>query len=1253
MSDCSEHKNPLQHNGTSQSQRLLTGMDKNNYALADEKDYADWIVFASEFSGYLNYYDLENKPATDWKAFFSNDISAQIGLIAVQNIKHYRHEVKERFEFIRDDENKTAVETIKLKFNELFSAIFTLSKAFDLSRERLPDNAVLKTSLLNLIQVKLAPALKNLISYYIAAKNKGYLNTSAMSDWKILNLNIHDAGGIIYETGLSSIWLNNTDRLTWGEYVSSIPEDDSIFNHPVTGYTKFYPSAEHAANHNLFTGIFDTYLSVFTRIISEAEKELTGTLGNYNLHTPHYALFLSFLKLFKTARNHINTITQRHLDFYYREVLKLQPHAAEANKVHILTELTKQTDNYLLPAGTALKAGKDSLKKDVFYTADADSVINKAKATSFKSVYIGNSADSVYYPGTTNIRQNNSGRIFASPVANSADGLGAELTSENKEWQPFVSKVYKDAVLDSIAMTMAQIGFAVASHYLYLTEGERKVYLRLITNPHGVLDGKRIECWLTTEKEWYKVDSPVISSASRYFSDGMTPCTEISFTIPGSVPAICNYNAGVHGGNFGCTLPVLKIYLINDDSSVFEYDILKNTIVTKTEVRVEVGMGSTYNQKGLKNLVLSNDSGPVDASKPFLPFGSQPKKDAGFIIGHKEIFSKKNTTIRLNVEWAEIPSSESSIKYETNNDENTSKPSVKLQFEGEGIWKSHSDDSGIASDVEIFNGLLSKLQVLTSGQKIPDMAIFGYQDDYTIHGSSTVNGFMRLSLKSSFGHSKYLSDLSLYYAEKNLPAAQQSIKIKPTEPYTPKIKSLYAGYSACSVTNLTSKSGFSGREVRFYHIYPFGEGEQHAQLNQSSEVYLLPQFSSSEAGIPVSHAGEFFIGIEALEPGGSVSMLFQVLEGTSDPTVIKPENHILWSFLGNNQWIDFKKEEFSDSTLDLVQSGIISFAIPRQATTENSILPSGQIWIRAAVTKAAEAVCKLLSVSTQASVATFSDQDNAGDFLDNPLGAGTISKLKNPDAAVKKITQPYPSFGGRQNENDEHFYIRVSERLRHKARGITVWDYEHLVLEAFPEIYKVKCLNHTHIGNGVYNELKPGHVSIITIPMLQNRNDTNPLKPYTQQSTLTRIEKFLSNRISCFVNLHTGQPQFEEVRLEFSLKLQEAYKDFKFYSDLLKEEITRFLSPWAFGDPNSIDFGGKVYKSVLINFIEERYYVDFITDVYMYVKTDDKTAESSDRDVITASTARSILVSATATKHVIHPITGSYKKPAAPCKENK
>ncbi|MDP3180269.1 MAG: hypothetical protein Q8M67_00445, partial [Bacteroidota bacterium] len=464
---------------------------------------------------------------------------------------------------------------------------------------------------------------------------------------KILNKSLTDARQIINIDGLSKNWFDDSIYADWNTYVADIDPDESIFNNPLTAFADEFLSIEHAANHNLFTGVFDTYLSTYTKIIQEAETELLKTLESYDAHTPHYALFLSFLMLFRFTQTHSNTLTQRHLDFYYKEVLRLQPRAAEANKVHVLGELAKQVDSYLLKQGTLLKAGKDSLKKDVNYQLDADTVFNKAKVVQLKTFYKAANSDSIKEPGTSTVKQNNTGRVFASPASNTDDGIEAKLTSANKEWQPFVHKVYKEAELERIAMPKAQLGFALASHYLYLTEGERKVSVKLVLNNNSALEGKHIECYLTAEKEWYKVESLTIATLGKQTTSGNIDCVEISFILPGSAPAIVNYNAAKHGGTFNVALPMLKIYLVNDDATVYEYDALKDITITKTEIRVEVGMDSTYSQKGLKNLQLSNDFGVLDASKPFMPFGSQPKKDAGFVIGSKEIISKKNVSVQV------------------------------------------------------------------------------------------------------------------------------------------------------------------------------------------------------------------------------------------------------------------------------------------------------------------------------------------------------------------------------------------------------------------------------------------------------------------------------------------------------------------------------------------------------------------------------------------------------------------------------
>jgi hypothetical protein len=447
------------------------------------------------------------------------------------------------------------------------------------------------------------------------------------------------------------------------------------------------------------------------------------------------------------------------------------------------------------------------------------------------------------------------------------------------------------------------------------------------------------------------------------------------------------------------------------------------------------------------------------------------------------------------------------------------------------------------------------------------------------------------------------------------------------------------GYWANStlVLNSSVPGAYQNRPGQFFHLTPFGAAEQHPYLTGGGAIYLVPQFEFVRDNTTLTSEAEFYIGIAGLAPPQNLSLLFQVADGTANPLAEKPKPHIDWSYLKKNQWIAFDKTAVRDGTDELLNSGIVTFAMPRDATSDNTLFQSGLFWIRAAVHEKSDAVCRLQLVAAQAMEAVFTDQANSPGFSATPLPAGTISKLDRPDAAVKSVSQPFPSFGGRGAEQSQAFYTRVSERLRHKDRAIDLWDYEHLILEAFPQIYKVKCLNHTcfdpsQSGAGIYRELAPGHVTVVAIPRLQAQQSRDPLKPYTSLGVLQDIEAFLARRASCFARLHVRNPQFEEVRVRFALRLYDGF-DESYYTLQLKQAITRFLSPWAFSDGGAPSFGGKIYKSVLINFVEDQPYVDYVTDFQVF--QDIGVPGTVDLDEVAGSRAVSILVSAPPSKHEI------------------
>ena len=130
---------------------------------------------------------------------------------------------------------------------------------------------------------------------------------------------------------------------------------------------------------------------------------------------------------------------------------------------------------------------------------------------------------------------------------------------------------------------------------------------------------------------------------------------------------------------------------------------------------------------------------------------------------------------------------------------------------------------------------------------------------------------------------------------------------------------------------------------------------------------LLPQF---RAGSDPAE-GELYVGVRDLHPPQNLALLFQVVDGTANPLVVKPEDHIHWTYLRDNEWVPFAADAVADGTDALLASGIVTLAVPADATTEHTLLPAGMHWIRLAVASESDAVCRLVAVAAQALRATY------------------------------------------------------------------------------------------------------------------------------------------------------------------------------------------------------------------------------------------------------------------------------------------
>ncbi len=1227
-SDCN-NRNPLQRSGVNQYQRVLNAL-LPSHVQVDERDDADLILFAKNYAKQLKYFTTSNVADGDWSPLMSMDISVTLASLVKLDSKGCFSYVKDIFDKIQSTDS-SQVGDLKNQFKVLFDFTFSITALLDEYYKAIPVNFEFKEILGNAIHSNLPEYYDRLKKYY---------------DEAIIQTILDPTSTFVVEPAPVEIVLSQNFDPTvlsaqWTDI--SIPTFSPTFNGSTIAL-----KIKNTSTHNLFTGIFDQYLKTLASIVDTAAAYLKQTLTSFPTHSPHYALFLTFIKLFKFAQNHLNTFTTRHLDLYYKDILRLRNNDAEPDRVHLTFELAKPVENALVKKDTVFKAGKDIDGEEIFYAATEEVVLNKGTVKSLKNIL------------AQKVASDSTRQIFAGTVANSEDGLGAKLESVDKSWKTFGSNDRQ----------FATVGFAMSSHYLYLTEGTRTITFTFFA-PAGeqiLFEESDINqlftLQLTGEKAWVDVPiqlTDVIIDASKEFF-------KITVTLDGGVSSIVPYSEKIHKLNLKTSLPVAK-FVVNEakaKETVWDFGFEK--------VGIDVAVS------GMKDLAIQNDAGTLSPSKPFELFGASPHLGSSFIVGNKELFMKTlqpqgtvNATLSLTWDdysdliskisaydnphkvnafhlvdsiWKQTAqgltlfedheiffsglqlaqTAASSLAQTSSIQRAAVQKNVSMDFESSLFEASNVSDLGLAESLTLgLSAELASFKVLSATSllnvSLPKLDVTTDFTDNQNYDVKSVWGFLKLDLAGKeFGHSTYAEDVANAAKSATITSTTDSsgkttttISMTPVpEPYTPKVKEISLSYTASTLIDFATDE-----EAVYLHLTPFGYKDVSVDIHRM----MLPDFANE---------GELFIGVENFVTDQTLSLLFQVAEGSADPLTTKQE--MIWYFLGaGNEWIEFEKEDIADATNDLTQSGIIRFSLSGTAVLENTLMTDQLHWLRGVVVQKTNAVCKLIDVVAQAIQAQFYDYKNLGSYFKAILPASTISKAVISDSAIKKITQAYASFGGRQKETDDHFYVRVSERLRHKNRGISMWDYERLVLEAFPTIYKVKCINHTQIiektigGTAVYidNELKPGSVVVVTIPDLQNKNAFDPLRPYTSLGVLTTIRQYLYQLISPHVNLDVRNPRFEEIQLEFSIKY--LVDENEFYTKQLKEELEQFMAPWAYDLESDIEFGGKISKSVLINFIEERSYVDYLSCVKMYQIVEG--IKSSDLEEAQATSARSVFVS--------------------------
>lgn len=723
MFNCKNLFHPFQNDpGISQRQRVIDGLLSDTLKI-DGRSMAELLDYFYQLSKKINYYDKQLN-TSDWSPFFTDSLPFQLAAIHKFDLKN----IESRFNAYQSLAKKQ-LSTGSLQLNLYFIYYHCISRINSWQQRINGSGLALEPVFQQLLSARLKPHLLSFI---------GLSNTAAR--WHCVK-----------RIDLSRIAANET----WG-----LTPRDLMYEEPVNNEMLVCPSMQLLLEKMevVFRAFMDAIASLsliapdFIAQSLEPEREELS-----KLHTPHLALLFTFLRLYQRMQDELNSKTRQHLDFFYKQVLRIQPRAAEPDKVHIVFELQKilrdQLQKYRVDKGILLKDGKDDNKQEILFAVDDEIIVNEAQVIDKRTLFLNNKTieETVYLEGA-----------HIASDATKADGVKEVFKDKDpKNWYTLGNKLSKFIPPGQTApkeYPHARLGFILASPVLLLNEGDRTVDIKLVCklndpaciseltylaaadfldqnnvwNIVGNLPVSPFRIQLSGEKDWVAPDSITKLSVNNYNVNTGQFEFHISFKINAGSPAITFFDKEKLKEDFNTTLPLVKIEMIEDvrvkikfepvdttgcclkknehieEQPVSLYHFFRNVVVLNTS-KIDVRVC------GVKNLIVQNDENLMDVNAPIYPFGTRPDvadydmvnpvanpktlSGPNFYIGSKEVFCKKWNSIDINLNWKDKPS-DFTTYYEAYvlGGYDVNKTVYRLSFLKNGAWTSEPANRKLFDD---------------------------------------------------------------------------------------------------------------------------------------------------------------------------------------------------------------------------------------------------------------------------------------------------------------------------------------------------------------------------------------------------------------------------------------------------------------------------------------------------------------------------------------------------------------------------
>ncbi len=1221
-----EASSPLNnYHGTAQQGRLAAAL-LPEYVSVDERTLADLLAYAATYAEKVKFYNLEGEyldPVTgapmNWSSFLQKDESVFLASFLTANLHASDEDIQAAFLRLHRLQGKQEqVENFTWLITTLLHLTTELVSWYDKSL-RLRDTEVLYR-----ITQEIDRAMRGELGYQLRdfGKIAEVLQSTALfpqaEEWQ---QQITD-------------WLKKWPRQEEEDQLS-FPENvkegvDDLLHYSGSKLQEYY--------RRLFFTL--SYLDELTPDL------FAQSLRKKHNHDPDIGLMIAFLRLFADAQAELNKFSARHLAYYNKEVLGREAMPGQVDKAIISLQYGHFQEGITVSNGTLVLAGVNGEGQPSHYQTLAEVFVSRASVSAVKTVFISKNplvrTDSSYQLVTA---------IYAAPYANSADGLGAEFIDTDQSW-PILGEDQFDLGLADRQMGTSVLGFAIASSNLRLAEGERTVTLGLRFTPESFAtlidllediaensgDGSNagdvfnavfnrpFRLYLTGETGWmpvekYRIHPPPGGRLGE-------PALTLQFILPASAPPVFPYDAALHGSGFSTPWPLLKV-LLSDEEPIFSYSFLRDLELEQVDLNIDV--------VGLSNLSVYNDLGLLDASRPFVPFGPLPKRGSFLLVGHPELFNRSLHHLELDLEWGELPEEEGGFTShyaaygrDITNDSFKFSLSALSDFSFKPLKSAERDTFHLfTTDLAALPPLRERTSLRLDEAALKRLRLRPLypQAELPEYSNNSQSGYLKLELTApamAFGHSLYPRLFAERMAEHARPRPFSFVPEEPSplqlpnEPYTPVINRISISYSTRAVINLRRtelKENSPEADDRIFRLHPFGTETVYAGNNVKTP-YLLPRFDED---------GYLYIGIDQLQPARPLSLFFDITDSQKTSDQRAPD--IQWSYLCGDEWKPFSHDQIiSDSTVLFSTRGIVQLYCPPDVSKGSGLMDPAYYWFRITASGNLDIAGRCTRIIPHAVEVSWVDNGDQDHLVSPPEARAPISGLATTVNGIAGLQQLCPFYGGQPAETEEAFYVRGSERLRHKNRAANIWDYERLILEKFPSIQQVKCIGR----HGYESELPVGRVLIVVVPKIDGTN-TMPKVGY---HLLKDIERYLSSLCSPFADYRVINPVYEPLKVNCKIKLRDTSKHQggQVWREL-HHLITDFICPWL--QEGTLHLGGSVSKTEVLAILNENPHVAFTTAFSMvqvyepetdYFKMRDTAVQEDNTEVLTPSRPWSVLV---------------------------